>query len=74
MYSHTRKVGSVGRYGTRIGGKLRNEIKKIEDKTKNSRCPNCGRNVKRLSAGIWFCRSCNTRFAGGAYLPKTKIH
>ncbi len=71
MYSHTRKVGSVGRYGSRIGRKLRDEIRKIEDLSKENKCPNCGRKVKRKSTGIWECKSCGLKFTGGAYTPTT---
>jgi len=64
----TKKVGSLGRYGPRIGGKVRREAKKIEDKSRESKCPSCGRKVRRISAGIWECRFCRLTFAGGAYL------
>jgi len=57
----------VGRYGPRIGRKIRDEIKKIEDKTKKSKCPNCGKKIKRISPGIWRCRFCNSILTGGAY-------
>ncbi len=72
MYSHTKKVGSVGRYGPRIGRKLRDEIKKVEDLQKTSKCPDCGKKVARVSSGIWECRSCGVKFAGGAYTPTRK--
>ena len=76
MYSHTKKVGSVGRYGPRIGWRTRKQVLRIEDESKRSRsCPSCGKNkVKRSSAGIWNCPSCGSVFAGGAYvsIPKRK--
>lgn len=72
MYSHTRKVGAVGKYGTRIGRKLRDEIKKVEDLKKENKCPDCGKRVKRASSGIWECRSCGIKFTGGAYTPTTR--
>lgn len=71
MYSHTRKVGSMGRYGPRIGRKLRDEIRKIEDLAKSNKCSNCGRKVRRISAGIWECRSCGLKFSGGSYITNT---
>lgn len=71
MYSHTRKVGSLGRYGARVGRKIRHEARKIEDESKKPKtCPQCGKKrVKRNAAGIWTCRSCHLVFAGGAYTP-----
>ncbi|MFH0860446.1 MAG: 50S ribosomal protein L37ae [Candidatus Altiarchaeota archaeon] len=69
MYSHTKKVGSMGRYGIRVGRKLRDQNLKIEEKSKNVRCPSCGKiKIKRVSKGIWECRSCKNRFSGGAFL------
>jgi len=70
--ARTKKVGSVGRYGTRIGGKVRRETKKIEDKSRQNKCPACGRKVRRISAGIWECKSCRLKFAGRAYLSATE--
>ena len=26
-----------------------------------------------MSVGIWFCKSCGFKFAGGAYVPRTKL-
>ncbi|MBN2014773.1 MAG: 50S ribosomal protein L37ae [Candidatus Altiarchaeota archaeon] len=67
MYSHTRKVGSLGRYGPRIGRKLRDEIKKVEDLERENKCPDCGKRVKRTAFGIWECSSCGIKFTSGAY-------
>lgn len=76
MFSHTKKVGSVGRYGPRVGWKSRKQILRIEEEGRKSRnCPSCGKGrVKRSSAGIWGCPSCGTTFAGGAFIatPKRK--
>jgi large subunit ribosomal protein L37Ae len=76
MFSHTRKVGSVGRYGTRIGWKTRKEVLRMEEESRKSRkCPSCGKDkLARKSAGIWKCKSCENIFAGGAFLsiPKRK--
>jgi len=71
MYSHTKKVGSMGRYGPRVGRKIRHEARKIEDELNKPRnCPRCGKTgVKRKVVGIWVCRSCKLVYAGGAYMP-----
>lgn len=35
-------------------------------------CPFCGKNtVKRKAVGIWDCKSCKKRMAGGAYVLST---
>ena len=73
-FSHTRKVGSLGRYGPRVGRKLRNEAVKVEvEAARGSRCPTCftGR-LRRVSAGIWRCRSCGFTFTGGTHIPVIK--
>jgi large subunit ribosomal protein L37Ae len=74
MFSHTKKVGSLGRYGPRVGRKLRYGALKIEveaGKTKN--CPSCSRGrLKRVGGGIWTCKTCMVTFTGGAHLPVIK--
>jgi len=72
MYSHTKKVGSLGRYGVRVGRKIREEAKRIEDMRKQAKnCPQCGKKgIKRLASGIWCCKYCKFSFAGGSFLPK----
>jgi large subunit ribosomal protein L37Ae len=72
MYSHTRKVSSLGRYGPRIGRKLRENLKTIEDtRRKKSQCGLCSKNrIKKRAPGIWYCPSCKTEFTGGAHIHK----
>lgn len=73
MGKRTKKVGVVGKYGTRYGASLRKVIKKIEI-TQHSKytCPFCGKDsVKRDAVGIWKCRSCRKVMAGGAYSLNT---
>jgi large subunit ribosomal protein L37Ae len=47
--------------------------RKLHDKAINSKraryeCPKCGkRKVTRKSNALWTCRSCDAKFAGGAY-------
>lgn len=74
MYSHTKKVGSAGRYGVRAGRRLRKEILRIEDDAKRlNRCPECSKKVKREAVGIWMCRSCGLKFAGTAYFSGVSL-
>ncbi len=72
MYSHTKRIGSVGRFGVRTGKKIREEMRKIEDDAKNNVCPNCGKKVSRRAVGVWECKFCKNVFAGGSYFPVSK--
>ena len=39
-----------------------------------NKCPSCASpSVKRVSVGLWNCKKCGYRFAGGAYTPSTKL-
>jgi len=73
MSVRTKKVKSVGRFGTRYGVRIRRRIREIETRQKGwHACPSCAaERVKRSAAGIWECRKCNHKFAGGAYVTKT---
>jgi large subunit ribosomal protein L37Ae len=73
MSRRTKKVGSSGKYGPRYGLSVKKQIRSIEGSKKMKYvCPRCYKNnVKRVSAGIWECRSCSHKFAGGAYSPRT---
>ena len=61
----------MGRYGPRVGRKIRHTARKIEDEQSEPKvCPQCGKaRVHRQAAGIWSCRSCGLSFTGGAYTP-----
>lgn len=74
MAKRTEKAGSAGRFGARYGVIVRNRIKNIEAQQKQKHeCPACHHHaVKRQSSGIWYCAHCDTKFAAGAYTPKTK--
>lgn len=71
MPSHTKKVGSAGRFGARYGLRIRKKIWEIEQvQRQKHKCPSCFKfALKRLAAGIWLCGACDTKFAGGAYIP-----
>ncbi|MBU1204176.1 MAG: 50S ribosomal protein L37ae [Nanoarchaeota archaeon] len=67
----TKKIGSAGRFGPRYGRTIRQKVANIEKKQKIwHKCPYCNKKrVKRISIGIWGCRSCNAKFTGKAYTP-----
>ena len=71
----TKKVGTTGKYGPRYGTKTKKIIAVIErEQRKKQICPFCERAaLKRLAAGIWLCKKCGKKFAGGAYFPKSAI-
>ena len=55
-------------FGARYGKSVRQKYAKVEDKQRKSQtCPFCKKTAKRLSRGIWKCKSCGKKFAGGAY-------
>jgi len=73
MGKRTKKAGITGKYGTRYGSSLRKVIKKIEiSQHAKYECPFCGKvSVKRSCVGIWDCKACKKRMAGGAYVLST---
>lgn len=74
MAKRTKKVGPAGRFQARYGVRARTRVRNVEilQKAKHI-CPSCGhQKVKRVSTGIWQCKKCGTKFAGGAYLPQTE--
>ena len=68
----TKKVGSAGRFGPRYGKRLRQKLLIVEkEQRKGQECPYCHRKTaKRVSAGIWFCKKCESKFTGKAYKVK----
>ncbi len=75
MGKRTKKVGSAGRFGTRYGMRLRKRWVEVDKKQRElHECPTCKRRgVKRVSSGLWLCRKCGAKFAGGAYVPYTGV-
>lgn len=75
MAKRTKKVGPAGRFQARYGVRSRTRLRNIElIQRRNQLCPSCGhKTVKRISTGIWRCRKCGIKFAGGSYIPKTEV-
>lgn len=71
----TKKVGLARGLGPRYGSTVRKRyLKVMSEMKKPHRCPQCGfSRVRRESVGIWACRKCGFRYAGGAYVPVTKL-
>lgn len=70
----TKKVGTTGRFGTRYGTRARKRVREIEKTSRAQyKCPSCeSRTMKRGSGiGIWECRFCGWKGAGGAWMPET---
>jgi large subunit ribosomal protein L37Ae len=75
LMGRTKVVGIAGRYGTRYGSTLRKKVRDILEKRYSPHtCPFCGHKgrVYRLSTGVWACKKCGAKWAGGAYTPKTE--
>ena len=73
MSRRTKKVGISGRFGPRYGLRVRKVTMNIERQQRaKHECPQCSHiSVKRVSSGIWQCRKCGYKFAGGAFYPQT---
>ena len=70
-----KKVGPARGLGVRYGSTVRKRYIKVTAGLKRAhKCPQCGFvRVKRQSVGVWKCGKCNFTFAGGAYVPTTKL-
>ncbi|XP_012913926.1 60S ribosomal protein L37a-like [Mustela putorius furo] len=72
MAKRTKKVGIVGKCGTRYGASLRKMGKKTEISQHVYTCSFCGKTkMKRRAVGIWHCGSCMKTVAGGAWTDTT---
>ncbi len=59
------------RYGAKIRKK---EAAVLKQQTTKYECPSCfKKNVERVGNSIWHCKSCNAKFAGGAYSLETAV-
>ncbi len=70
-----KKAGLGGAFGARYGTVARKRyVQIVTGMRQRHECPRCRiKSVRRLSVGIWFCRRCGYKFAGGAYMPHTKL-
>jgi len=68
-------TGSSGRFGCRYGRFTRKRVADVEKVSRAyHRCPQCDMvSVHRHGTGIWECRKCGYKFAGGAYQPMTPM-
>ena len=68
-----RITGSAGRFGPRYGRFIRKRVNEVEKVSRAQHvCPRCDTQaVSRKGTGIWECRKCGFKFAGGAYVPQT---
>ena|SRR3989344_3020618 len=69
------KAKTTRRFGARYGRTVKLRLAKIEEEQrKKHKCPYCNKfAVKRLAAGIWFCKKCKAKFTGKAYSVSKKI-
>ena len=60
---------NVKRFGARYGRTTRLKYGAIERTQRTfHKCPYCNqKKVKRISAGIWLCQKCGSKFTGKAY-------
>ena len=72
----TKVVGPAGRYGPRYGVSVRKKVRDVLLKRyAPHECPFCSTrgSVYRVSVGIWACKKCGARWAGGAYTPRSGL-
>ena len=62
-----KKIGAAGRLGAGYG-KPKERLVAVEKKQRiRQDCPFCGGSAKRLSNGVWKCKKCSKKFAGGTF-------
>ncbi|HEV8360630.1 MAG TPA: 50S ribosomal protein L37ae [Candidatus Thermoplasmatota archaeon] len=76
MSKRTKKVSMTGRFGPRYGVSIRRRVLEVETRQRGRHtCPKCAaKALSRASTGIWACRKCGHKYAGGAYFPETAVH
>ena len=76
MSKRTKKASMTGRFGPRYGVSIRRRVLEVETRQRGRHtCPKCAaKALSRTSTGIWSCRKCAYKYAGGAYFPETAVH
>ncbi len=74
--ARTKKTKQAAKFGPRYGLKIRRAWLEIDVmQRKKYVCKRCGkRTVKRVGSGIWECKHCGYKFAGGCYVPSTAAY
>jgi len=64
-----RDLGPAKRFGARYGRTVKRRLAKVErEQKKKHKCPYCSKlSVKRVFAGVWYCKSCGSKFTSRAY-------
>jgi len=57
------------RFGSKYGRKIRERYVEVDKKQRQKQnCPECNKsNAKRLSGGVFECKSCGKRFSANTY-------
>ena len=73
MGKRTKKLGIMGKFGTRYGAALKKMAKKLCESTAATYvCPFCGKDaIRRVAVSVWRCRRCEKILAGGAWQLST---
>ena len=65
-----KKIGAAGRFGAGYG-RLKQRLNDVEAKQRKKQvCPFCSGHAKRVANGIWDCKKCGKKFAGGTFYLK----
>jgi len=63
-----KKTRHAGRFGAGYGKKIKSKLIEVESKQRKKQiCPLCNGTLKREAKGIWKCKKCSKRIAGGTY-------
>ncbi len=63
----TKKIKAAGRFGVGYGNPKKRLIAVEAKQRIRQECPFCKGNAKRKANGIWLCKKCKKKFAGGSF-------